>query len=214
MISDFGLSKTEEDGSMMATACGTPGYVGRSRKWSRNRLWQQLSCTSRKEVRLRILLNGTCRTFICVEVVLFIFFFFGTKLETKPTLSWLLGLPKKTRQFLPLAMAVFFPELFEVFFKIDYEWSRETRDWTEYIHTRETRRPRNAWLLPEIMVAPTRCVAFDSQGCILLAHSSLAKIRGYFHCGICLFHFRCLFNQPYEFFLAFFFFSISSPWGS
>lgn len=29
MISDFGLSKTEEDGSMMATACGTPGYVGR-----------------------------------------------------------------------------------------------------------------------------------------------------------------------------------------
>ncbi|XP_015778663.1 PREDICTED: calcium/calmodulin-dependent protein kinase type 1D-like [Acropora digitifera] len=27
MISDFGLSKTEEDGSMMATACGTPGYV-------------------------------------------------------------------------------------------------------------------------------------------------------------------------------------------
>ena len=30
MISDFGLSKTEEDDSMMATACGTPGYVGRS----------------------------------------------------------------------------------------------------------------------------------------------------------------------------------------
>lgn len=29
MISDFGLSKTEEDDSMMATACGTPGYVGR-----------------------------------------------------------------------------------------------------------------------------------------------------------------------------------------
>ncbi|CAH3112916.1 unnamed protein product [Pocillopora meandrina] len=27
MISDFGLSKTEEDDSMMATACGTPGYV-------------------------------------------------------------------------------------------------------------------------------------------------------------------------------------------
>ena len=30
MISDFGLSKTEEDDGMMATACGTPGYVGRS----------------------------------------------------------------------------------------------------------------------------------------------------------------------------------------
>lgn len=27
MISDFGLSKTEESGTM-ATACGTPGYVG------------------------------------------------------------------------------------------------------------------------------------------------------------------------------------------
>jgi len=27
MISDFGLSKTEESGAM-ATACGTPGYVG------------------------------------------------------------------------------------------------------------------------------------------------------------------------------------------
>lgn len=30
MISDFGLSKTEEDDGMMATACGTPGYVGKS----------------------------------------------------------------------------------------------------------------------------------------------------------------------------------------
>ena len=29
MISDFGLSKTEDDDSMMATACGTPGYVGK-----------------------------------------------------------------------------------------------------------------------------------------------------------------------------------------
>lgn len=28
MISDFGLSKTE-DGGVMATACGTPGYVGK-----------------------------------------------------------------------------------------------------------------------------------------------------------------------------------------
>lgn len=28
MISDFGLSKTEESGTM-ATACGTPGYVGK-----------------------------------------------------------------------------------------------------------------------------------------------------------------------------------------
>ena len=27
MVSDFGLSKTE-DGGTMATACGTPGYVG------------------------------------------------------------------------------------------------------------------------------------------------------------------------------------------
>ena len=27
MISDFGLSKTEDSG-IMATACGTPGYVG------------------------------------------------------------------------------------------------------------------------------------------------------------------------------------------
>ena len=30
MISDFGLSKTEESGTM-ATACGTPGYVGKRR---------------------------------------------------------------------------------------------------------------------------------------------------------------------------------------
>lgn len=29
MISDFGLSKMEDSG-IMATACGTPGYVG---KW-------------------------------------------------------------------------------------------------------------------------------------------------------------------------------------
>ena len=29
MISDFGLSKTEDSG-VMATACGTPGYVGKS----------------------------------------------------------------------------------------------------------------------------------------------------------------------------------------
>jgi len=28
MISDFGLSKVEEDGHMLKTACGTPGYVG------------------------------------------------------------------------------------------------------------------------------------------------------------------------------------------
>lgn len=28
MISDFGLSKMEESG-IMATACGTPGYVGK-----------------------------------------------------------------------------------------------------------------------------------------------------------------------------------------
>ena len=29
MISDFGLSKIEGSGSIMATACGTPGYVGK-----------------------------------------------------------------------------------------------------------------------------------------------------------------------------------------
>lgn len=28
MISDFGLSKSEDSGTVMATACGTPGYVG------------------------------------------------------------------------------------------------------------------------------------------------------------------------------------------
>ena len=28
MISDFGLSKMEDPGSMLSTACGTPGYVG------------------------------------------------------------------------------------------------------------------------------------------------------------------------------------------
>lgn len=36
MISDFGLSKTEDSG-IMATACGTPGYVGEDFmifKWS------------------------------------------------------------------------------------------------------------------------------------------------------------------------------------
>lgn len=31
MISDFGLSKIEDSG-VMATACGTPGYVGKYRK--------------------------------------------------------------------------------------------------------------------------------------------------------------------------------------
>lgn len=30
MISDFGLSKIEGAGSVMSTACGTPGYVGRA----------------------------------------------------------------------------------------------------------------------------------------------------------------------------------------
>lgn len=29
MISDFGLSKMEGTGDVMATACGTPGYVGK-----------------------------------------------------------------------------------------------------------------------------------------------------------------------------------------
>lgn len=31
MISDFGLSKIEGSGSVMSTACGTPGYVGKRR---------------------------------------------------------------------------------------------------------------------------------------------------------------------------------------
>lgn len=31
MISDFGLSKIEGSGSVMSTACGTPGYVGEAR---------------------------------------------------------------------------------------------------------------------------------------------------------------------------------------
>ena len=30
MISDFGLSKIEGSGSVMSTACGTPGYVGKT----------------------------------------------------------------------------------------------------------------------------------------------------------------------------------------
>lgn len=30
MISDFGLSKIEGAGSVMSTACGTPGYVGKA----------------------------------------------------------------------------------------------------------------------------------------------------------------------------------------
>ncbi|MEQ2201778.1 Calcium/calmodulin-dependent protein kinase type 1D, partial [Xenoophorus captivus] len=30
MISDFGLSKMEGSGDVMSTACGTPGYVGKS----------------------------------------------------------------------------------------------------------------------------------------------------------------------------------------
>lgn len=35
MISDFGLSKMEDSG-IMATACGTPGYVGKSTVCARN----------------------------------------------------------------------------------------------------------------------------------------------------------------------------------
>ena len=38
MISDFGLSKTEESGAM-ATACGTPGYVGQYE----GEIWQQFA---------------------------------------------------------------------------------------------------------------------------------------------------------------------------
>ncbi|XP_052360885.1 calcium/calmodulin-dependent protein kinase type 1D-like [Oncorhynchus keta] len=33
MISDFGLSKMEGTGDVMATACGTPGYVGEEALW-------------------------------------------------------------------------------------------------------------------------------------------------------------------------------------
>lgn len=41
MISDFGLSKMEGTGDVMATACGTPGYVGKdaSEFW----LWWETS---------------------------------------------------------------------------------------------------------------------------------------------------------------------------
>lgn len=74
----------------------------------------RLYVTQRSEIEDFVVANGTCHAFICVEVVLF-FFFFGTKLETKPILLRLLGFPKKTRQFFPLTMAVFFPELIEVF---------------------------------------------------------------------------------------------------
>lgn len=34
MISDFGLSKIEGCGSVMSTACGTPGYVGERLQWA------------------------------------------------------------------------------------------------------------------------------------------------------------------------------------
>ena len=34
MISDFGLSKMEGTGDVMATACGTPGYVGEDALWA------------------------------------------------------------------------------------------------------------------------------------------------------------------------------------
>lgn len=34
MISDFGLSKIEGCGSVMSTACGTPGYVGEHLQWA------------------------------------------------------------------------------------------------------------------------------------------------------------------------------------
>lgn len=33
MISDFGLSKIEGADSVMSTACGTPGYVGKQAGW-------------------------------------------------------------------------------------------------------------------------------------------------------------------------------------
>ena len=41
MISDFGLSKTEESG-IMATACGTPGYVGQWHHRSSQSIWWPL----------------------------------------------------------------------------------------------------------------------------------------------------------------------------
>lgn len=41
MISDFGLSKVEEDGHMLKTACGTPGYVG---GWNMPLAWPALRC--------------------------------------------------------------------------------------------------------------------------------------------------------------------------
>ena len=92
----------------------------------------------------------------------FLFFFFGTRFEMKTTLSWLLGLPKKTRQFLP------------------------ARD------SEATQRVGISWNY--------RCSGLF----FFLAHSSLAKIRGYFQCSICLVRGRWLFNRPDEFFLSFF----------
>lgn len=52
MISDFGLSKIEGSGSVMSTACGTPGYVGEARMFEPESLsvltgpWESLSSTS------------------------------------------------------------------------------------------------------------------------------------------------------------------------
>lgn len=40
MISDFGLSKIECSGSVMSTACGTPGYVGKEVRDILNSLFQ------------------------------------------------------------------------------------------------------------------------------------------------------------------------------
>lgn len=53
MISDFGLSKIEGSGSVMSTACGTPGYVGEAWMLEPETLslftgpWEPLSSTSR-----------------------------------------------------------------------------------------------------------------------------------------------------------------------
>lgn len=50
MISDFGLSKMEDSG-IMATACGTPGYVG---KWSSPSLFLIWSRNSSQSTQMEL----------------------------------------------------------------------------------------------------------------------------------------------------------------
>lgn len=75
MITDFGLSKMEQNG-IMSTACGTPGYVGKPR--TRNglvlvdclekRLCTYSTLSSRKEKKYIITLTATCHSQMhCVD---------------------------------------------------------------------------------------------------------------------------------------------------